>query len=51
MDKFTTLEAVNKLVAFNQLYNKVVSTTTEAKNALTQAEWALEDAKFAVGFG
>ena len=48
MDKFTTLEAVNKLVAFNQLYNKVVSTTTEAKNALTQAEWALEDAKFEI---
>ena len=48
MDKFTTLEAVNKLVAFNQLYNKIVTTTTEAKNALTQAEWAFDDAKFEI---
>ena len=48
MEKITTLEAVNKLVAFNQLYNKIVTATTEAKNALTQAEWALEDAKFEI---
>ena len=48
MEKITTLEAVNKLVSFNQLYNKIVTTTTEAKNALTQAEWALEDAKFEI---
>ena len=48
MEKITTLEAVNKLVSFNQLYNKIVTATTEAKNALTQAEWAFEDAKFEI---
>ncbi len=47
-NSFTTLEAINKLVAFNQLYNKIVTKTTEAKNALTQAEWSLEDAKFEI---
>ncbi len=42
---FTTLEAINKLVAFNQLYNDIVTTTAKAKVALTEAEWSYEDAK------
>jgi hypothetical protein len=42
---FTTLEAINKLVAFNQLYNNIVTTTAKAKVALTEAEWSYEDAK------
>jgi septal ring factor EnvC (AmiA/AmiB activator) len=41
----TTLDAINKLVAFNQLYNNIVSKTVEVKNTLTEAEWELEDAK------
>ena len=42
---FTTLEAINKLVAFNQLYNDIVTTTAKAKVALTEAEWSYQDAK------
>ena len=42
---FTTLEAINKLVAFNKLYNDIVTTSAQAKIALTEAEWAYEDAK------
>ena len=42
---FTTLEAINKLVAFNQLYHDIVTTTAKAKVALTEAEWSYEDAK------
>jgi predicted nucleic acid-binding Zn-ribbon protein len=41
----TTLDAINKLVAFNQLYNNIVSKTVEIKNTLSEAEWELEDAK------
>jgi hypothetical protein len=42
----TTMDAVKKLMEFNKLYNTIVTATVNEKNALTQAEWALEDAKF-----
>jgi hypothetical protein len=44
----TTMDAVKKLMEFNKLYNTIVTTTVNEKNALTQAEWALEDAKFEI---
>jgi hypothetical protein len=44
----TTMDAVVKLMEFNKLYNTIVTTTVNEKNALTQAEWALEDAKFEI---
>jgi hypothetical protein len=44
----TTMDAVKKLMEFNKLYNNIVTTTVNEKNALTQAEWALEDAKFEI---
>ena len=47
-ESMTTLDAVNKLVSFNQLYNNIVSKTVEVKNNLSEAEWALEDAKFEI---
>jgi hypothetical protein len=44
----TTMDAVKKLMEFNKLYNNIVTATVNEKNALTQAEWALEDAKFEI---
>jgi hypothetical protein len=44
----TTMDAVKKLMEFNKLYNTIVTATVNEKNALTQAEWALEDAKFEI---
>jgi hypothetical protein len=44
----TTMDAVKKLMEFNKLYNTIVTTTVNEKNVLTQAEWALEDAKFEI---
>jgi hypothetical protein len=44
----TTMDAVVKLMEFNKLYNTIVTATVNEKNALTQAEWALEDAKFEI---
>jgi hypothetical protein len=44
----TTMDAVKKLMEFNRLYNNIVTTTATEKNALTQAEWDLEDAKFEI---
>jgi hypothetical protein len=44
----TTMDAVVKLMEFNKLYNTIVTTSVNEKNNLTQAEWALEDAKFEI---
>jgi hypothetical protein len=44
----TTMDAVKKLMEFNKLYNTIVTTSVNEKNNLTQAEWALEDAKFEI---
>jgi len=44
----TTMDAVKKLMEFNKLYNNIVTVTVNEKNTLTQAEWALEDAKFEI---
>jgi len=44
----TTMDAVKKLMEFNKLYNTIVTATVNEKNALSQAEWALEDAKFEI---
>ncbi len=44
----TTIDAVKKLMEFNKLYNNIVTVTVNEKNTLTQAEWALEDAKFEI---
>lgn len=44
----TTMDAVKKLMEFNKLYNNIVTVTVNEKNILTQAEWALEDAKFEI---
>ena len=47
-NNLTTIDAVTKLMEFNKLYNTIVTSTVNEKNALTQAEWALEDAKFEI---
>jgi hypothetical protein len=47
-NNLTTMDAITKLMEFNKLYNTIVTSTVNEKNTLTQAEWALEDAKFEI---